>query len=138
VRPRGTRGCRQVARPLVGTRFERTSIRLTGFAYAWYYRRRLLSSLRQLLLVGLGAFVSRSILLFVFLRSCFDFGRADAGSTTYFGVGSPLVIGLGFLLVGAVLIVSLAGRRAPGVRPWRPGAAEPITRSVARGAAVTA
>ena len=32
-------------------------------------------------------------LLCVFVRSCIDLGRADAGSTTYFGIGSPLVIG---------------------------------------------
>ena len=38
-----------------------------------------------------------SILAFVFVRSCLDLGRADAGSTTSSGIGSPLVIGVGFL-----------------------------------------
>jgi amino acid transporter len=78
---------------------------MTGFACAWYYRRALTASLRSFLLVGAGPFVGGAILLFVFVRSCFELGRADAGSTTYFGIGSPLVIGLGFLLVGAVLMV---------------------------------
>jgi amino acid transporter len=78
---------------------------LTGFACTWYYRRALRSGVRNLLLVGVGPFVGGSILMFVFVRSCFDLGRADAGSTTYFGVGSPLVIGLGFLLLGAILMV---------------------------------
>src|SRR3954452_17511367 len=78
---------------------------MTGFACAWYYRRALTSSLGNFLLVGVGPFVGGSILLFVFVKSCFDLGRADAGSTTYFGLGSPLVIGLGFLLVGAILMV---------------------------------
>jgi len=31
--------------------------------------------------------------------------QADAGSTTYFGLGSPLVIGIGFLLLGPVLML---------------------------------
>jgi hypothetical protein len=40
----------------------------------------------------------------VFVKSCIDLGRAHAGSTTFFGVGSPLVIGLGFLALGGVLM----------------------------------
>jgi amino acid transporter len=97
---------------------------LTGFACAWYYRRTLTSSLKRLLLVGVAPFTGGAILLFVFARSCIDLGRADAGSTTYFGIGSPLVIGLGFLIVGAVLMVIW---RAAGHREFfarRPDAAE--------------
>ena len=65
------------------------------------------------------------MLLFVFVRSCIDLGRADAGSTTYFGIGSPLVIGLGFLVLGAVLMAiwRLAGHREFFAR--RREAAEP-------------
>jgi amino acid transporter len=97
---------------------------LTGFACTWYYRRTLTSSLKRLLLVGIAPFTGGAILLFVFVRSCIDLGRADAGSTTYFGIGSPLVIGLGFLIVGAVLMVIW---RAAGHREFfarRPEAAE--------------
>jgi amino acid transporter len=98
---------------------------LTGFACAWYHRRTLTSSLRQFLLVGLGPFTGGAILLFVFVRSCIELGRANAGSTTYFGVGSPLVIGLGFLALGVVLmgIWRLAGHSEFLAR--RPEAAEP-------------
>src|SRR5690349_6915102 len=77
---------------------------MTGFACAWYYRRALTRSVSGLLLAGVAPFVGGAILAFVFIRSCFDLGRADAGSTTYFGIGSPLVIGVGFLLVGVVLM----------------------------------
>jgi amino acid transporter len=86
---------------------------LTGFACAWYYRRTLTSSLGRFIAVGVAPFTGGAILLFVFVRSCLDLGRADAGSTTYFGIGSPLVIGLGFLAIGAVLMViwRLAGHR---------------------------
>ena len=97
---------------------------LTGLACAWYYRRTLTSSLRRFLLVGLAPFTGGAILMFVFFRSCLDLGKADAGSTTYFGIGSPLVIGLGFLLLGVVLmgIWRLAGHREFFAR--RPEAAE--------------
>jgi amino acid transporter len=98
---------------------------LTGFACAWYYRRTLTTSLRRFLLVGVAPFTGGAVLLFVFLRSCIDLGRADAGSTTFFGLGSPLVIGLGFMILGAVLmgIWRLAGHREFFAR--RPEAAEP-------------
>ena len=97
---------------------------LTGFACAWYYRRTLTQSVGRLLLVGLAPFAGGLVLLFVFVRSCIDLGRADAGSTTYFGIGSPLVIGLGFMLLGVVLmgIWRLAGHREFFAR--RPEAAE--------------
>jgi amino acid transporter len=98
---------------------------LTGFACAWYYRRTLFTSAKRFLLVGLAPFTGGAVLLFVFVRSCIDLGRADAGSTTYFGIGSPLVIGLGFLALGVVLMViwRLAGHREFFAR--RREAAEP-------------
>jgi amino acid transporter len=98
---------------------------LTGFACAWYYRRTLTESVRRFLLVGVAPFTGGLVLLFVFVRSVIDLGRADAGSTTYFGLGSPLVIGLGFMLLGVVLmgIWRLAGHREFFAR--RPEAAEP-------------
>jgi hypothetical protein len=99
---------------------------LTGVACAWYYRRTLTRSLRNLLLVGVAPLTGGAILLYVFARSCVDLGRADAGSTTFFGIGSPLVIGLGFLVLGGVL---MAIWRAAGHREFfarRPeAAAEP-------------
>jgi amino acid transporter len=86
---------------------------LTGFACAWYFRRTLTTSVRRFLLVGVAPLLGGLTLLWVFVRSCMDLGRADAGSTTLFGIGSPLVIGLGFLLMGVVLMLiwRLAGHR---------------------------
>jgi amino acid transporter len=97
---------------------------LTGLACAWYYRRTLTTSLRRFLLVGLAPFTGGAVLLFVFFRSCIDLGRADAGSATLFGIGSPLVIGLGLLGLGVVLmgIWRLAGHKEFFAR--RPEAAE--------------
>jgi len=108
---------------------------LTGFACAWYHRRTLTASLRRFVLVGLAPFTGSAVLLFVFVRSSIDLGRADAGSTTYFGVGSPLVIGFGFLALGLVLMAiwRLAGHREFFRR--RPEAAQPEPRDADKRAA---
>jgi amino acid transporter len=97
---------------------------ITGFACTWYYRREVTRSARNFLAVGVAPFAGGAILTYVFVRSCIDLSAEDAGSTTYFGLGSPLVIGLGFLLLGVVLMIiwAIAGhrqffRRRPEVAP---------------------
>jgi amino acid transporter len=78
---------------------------LTGLACAWYYRRELTSSAKAFFLAGVLPVVGGVMLLGLFCKSCYDLGKADAGSSTILGVGSPLVIGLGFLLLGPVLMI---------------------------------
>jgi amino acid transporter len=77
---------------------------ITGLACVWYYRHELMKSARNFWLVGVAPFLGGVILLAIFVKSCRDLAADDAGSTTYFGLGSPLVIGLGFLLLGPVLM----------------------------------
>ena len=48
---------------------------------------------------------ARSFLPLLFVKSCFDLGKKDAGDTVIFGVGGPLVIGLGALLLGIPLML---------------------------------
>ena len=98
---------------------------LTGFACTWYYRRTLTTSLSGSCSSASAPFTGGAILLFVFVRSCIDLGRADAGSTTYFGIGSPLVIGVGFLLLGGRADGHLAPGGPPRVLRSPPEAAEP-------------
>jgi amino acid transporter len=77
---------------------------LTGFACGWYYRRELTRSAKNFVLAGLMPFIGGAILLWVFAKSCKDLSADDAGSGTVFGIGSPLVIGIGFLLLGPILM----------------------------------
>lgn len=86
---------------------------LTGYACVVYYRRELLKSARNLLLAGIAPFVGATLLALLFYRSCRDLSADDAGSGTLLGLGTPLVVGLGFLLLGAVLMVTwrLLGHR---------------------------
>jgi amino acid transporter len=78
---------------------------MTGFACVWYFRRDLTKSARNFWLVGVAPLVGGIMLAAIFIKSCYDLSKADAGSTTYFGLGSPLVIGIGFLLLGPVLML---------------------------------
>jgi len=78
---------------------------MTGFACVWYFRHDLTKSARNFWLVGVAPFVGGLLLALIFVKSCYDLSKADAGSTTYFGLGSPFVIGIGFLLLGPVLML---------------------------------
>jgi hypothetical protein len=78
---------------------------MTGFACVWYFRRDLTRSARNFWLVGVAPFVGGLMLAGIFVKSCFDLSKDDAGSATYFGLGSPFVIGIGFLALGPVLML---------------------------------
>jgi amino acid transporter len=76
---------------------------LTGFACVWFHRRELRG--RGLwtkgVLPGLGAVM----LLVAFILSAIDYASVDAGSTVIFGIGGVFVIGIGALVLGAVLML---------------------------------
>ena len=73
---------------------------MTGFACVWYYRRDLTKSLATSCSSASRRWSAGSCCVRSSSGRAIDLGSADAGSTTYFGLGSPLVIGLGFLLLG--------------------------------------
>ena len=108
---------------------------MTGFACVWYFRRDLTKSAGTSGWSASRRWSAGSCSRAIFVKSCYDLGKADAGSTTYFGLGSPLVIGIGFLLLGPVLMLHLVrdgpprvlaaparGRRPAGARGRRVGA----------------
>jgi amino acid transporter len=80
---------------------------LTGFACAIYYRRQLLSSVKTFLLVGAGPTLGGLILAYIFVKSCVELSdpaNSESGDS-WFGLGPPLIIGVGFLLLGALLML---------------------------------
>lgn len=80
---------------------------LTGFACVVYYRRELTRSVKSFVLIGVAPFLGGAILTAVFFKSCWDLAQpanSDSGDA-WLGVGPPLVIGIGFLLLGVVLMV---------------------------------
>jgi len=79
---------------------------LTGIACVLFYRRELTKSVKNFFMVGVAPLIGSAMLGFVFVKSCIDLSAADSGdSGAVFGIGAPLVIGMGFLLLGAVIML---------------------------------
>jgi amino acid transporter len=80
---------------------------LTGLACIVYYRRELTKSVRNFLFIGVGPLVGAAILGYLFVKSSIDFADPENSYTgqDVFGLGVPFVIGMGFLLLGLVLLV---------------------------------
>jgi amino acid transporter len=78
---------------------------LTGFASAWYFRKELTSSARSLWLKGILPTLGGVILLIAFIKSASDFWQPDSGSTSFFGVGGPFVLGIGAIVIGIPIMI---------------------------------
>jgi amino acid transporter len=80
---------------------------MTGFACTIYYRKRLTESVKSFLLIGVGPTLGGLMLAAIFFKSCYDLSKPENSESgdSWFGLGPPLVIGLGFLLLGLVLML---------------------------------
>jgi hypothetical protein len=80
---------------------------LTGFACVIYYRNELTESAKSFLLVGVAPFLGGAILTYVFIKSCLDLAKPENSESgdSWLGLGPPLVIGIGFMILGVVLMV---------------------------------
>jgi amino acid transporter len=80
---------------------------LTGVACAVYYRRELTKPVKNFLFFGVGPLVGAGILGYLFVKAAIDFADPENSYTgqDLFGLGVPFVIGVGFLLLGLVLLV---------------------------------
>jgi len=100
---------------------------MTGFTCAWFFRREVFASGGAFVRAGLLPFLGGVMLLGLFVKSCFylaDPENSTAGDS-WLGVGPPLVIGIGSLLLGVVLMIiwrimghpEFFGRRMETPRP---------------------
>jgi amino acid transporter len=80
---------------------------LTGIACAIYYRRELTRSVRNFVLIGIAPTLGGLVLLAVFVKSAYDYWNPDNSESgdSWAGIGPPFVIGIGFLLLGVVLML---------------------------------
>jgi amino acid transporter len=80
---------------------------LTGLACVVYYRRELTKSVKSFFFIGVGPLVGAVILGYLFVKSAIDlFDPANSYSEQdILGMGVPFVIGMGFLLLGFVLLI---------------------------------
>jgi len=79
---------------------------LTGFACAWYFRRELRDSARDLFLRGVIPVLGGVILFAAFTKSIKDMYAADYGATSFAGVGGVFLLGIGSLVLGVLLMVA--------------------------------
>ena len=91
---------------------------LTGLACAVYFRRQLLSSVRDLLVLGVGPLAGAAMLGWLLVLSVRDLADAENSYTgqAWLGVGPPLVIGIGVMAAGVVLML---GWRRRDARFWQ-------------------
>ncbi len=80
---------------------------LTGVACVIYYRRELTKSVTNFLFIGVAPLIGAATLGYLFVKATIDFADAEESYTgsNLFGIGLPTVIGVGFLLLGFVLML---------------------------------
>ncbi len=80
---------------------------LTGIACAIYFRKRLTASARNFLLIGVGPVLGSLMLVWLLVAAIVDYGNPENSysETAWFGLGPPLVIGIGIFLTGVVLML---------------------------------
>jgi amino acid transporter len=81
---------------------------MTGLACAFYYRHELLKSAKNLLFVGIAPVVGAAILIYLFVKSLIEWSDPSNSYSgqSWFGWAPPAVIGVGFLLLGVVLLIA--------------------------------
>jgi amino acid transporter len=81
---------------------------LTGFACCVYYRKEIFKSLKNFIMVGVSPFLGGAMLTFIFVKAFLDYKTTSTDvnySGGFLGVGSPVAIGVGSLLLGVVVLV---------------------------------
>ena len=91
---------------------------MTGVACAVYFRHELRKSFRNFFMAGILPLVGAAILGGLFIKNCVDLSDPKNSSVgkAWLGLGPPLVIGIGSLLLGAILMAIPWIRGAPFFR----------------------
>ncbi|MEU5160546.1 APC family permease [Streptomyces sp. NPDC020875] len=83
---------------------------LTAFACAWYFRRELRRSGRDLVYKGVFPVLGGLMLAAVFFKTLYDMWDPAYSGSSVGGVGTVFVIGVGLLLLGLVLMLVMRWR----------------------------
>jgi amino acid transporter len=100
---------------------------LTGVACVIYYRRELTKSATNFLFIGVAPMAGAVTLGYLFVKASIDYANPEDSYTgsSLFGVGLPTVIGMGFLLLGLVLMLIWRAGGHPAYFGRRPFEAVP-------------
>ncbi len=79
---------------------------LNGFACAWYFRRNM-KTVKGIFLAGVMPLLGGISLFYVLVKSGISLAKPanSTAGTSWFGVGPPLVITVGLMLLGVVLML---------------------------------
>jgi amino acid transporter len=78
---------------------------MTGFASTWYFRKTLFKSSRNFFMRGLIPLLGGLFMAVVFVYGLIQFLKPNEKNGTIFGLGAVGVVGLGWLVVGAILMI---------------------------------
>jgi amino acid transporter len=78
---------------------------LTGFACAWFYRRTMWSSARNVLMQGVLPVAGGTLLVGAFLWAAKTYADPEYGYTSIGGIGGVFLLGVGSLALGVVLML---------------------------------
>jgi hypothetical protein len=97
---------------------------LTGFACVVFYRRELFRSAGNFISMGVLPAAGGAIMFVLLAKSCFAPGDATTSQISVLGVGGPVIIGVGSVVLGFLLMV-LARFGLPAFFRRRPEVAVP-------------
>ena len=85
---------------------------LTGFACVVFYRKELFKSAKNFFFIGVSPMIGGIILAYVLYKSIVDLSKPENSESgaSWLGVGPPLVIALGFMIMGAILMFVWSGK----------------------------
>ena len=80
---------------------------LTAFACTIYYRREVFTSVKNFVFLAVAPVLGGLMLLGILVKSCIDLSKPANSSSgnSWFGLGPPLVIGISFIILGAILMI---------------------------------
>jgi amino acid transporter len=78
----------------------------TGFACAWYYRRELTTSARNLLLLGIGPVLGGLMLFGIGIKAIFYYTKTEnVESAPLLGITLPIWFGIGGMFLGVIIML---------------------------------
>ena len=77
---------------------------LTGFACAWFYRKTMWSSPRDIVMQGVLPTLGGLMLLGAFVWACKTYEDPAYGFTSLWGIGGVFLLGVGSLVAGVILM----------------------------------
>jgi amino acid transporter len=84
---------------------------ITGYAVPLFYRHQIFSSVKKFLLLGLFPLLGGLSLTWVLIASLDSLwypANSESG-TSWFGIGPPFILGVGFILAGVILMLVATG-----------------------------